>query len=219
MKKCLTLLLAALVATVCMLPAWAANVVYVSLPVTVRASGVQPAVPETVSIVLMAEDEAAPMPAGSENGVYTMSMQVGSQSAFPEIAYTAPGNYHYIVRQNPGSVEGCVYDAISYTVEVCIAPGDDGIYPVIVVQEFGGSVKLDGITFMNAYPAPTPTPMPTRPPQGDLPATGVEDYWMFYLGGAAACLLLAAFMLRILLRPEEANAADGGNPFRRDNDE
>ncbi|MBR3763166.1 MAG: hypothetical protein IKK57_01270 [Clostridia bacterium] len=218
MKKCLTLLLAALVATVCMLPAWAANVVYVSLPVTVRASGDQPDVPEMVAIVLTAEDESAPMPVGADNGVYTMSMQVGSQSAFPDIAYTEPGNYFYTVRQEPGSTGDCVYDAICYAVEVCIAPGDDGIYPVIVVQEFGSSIKLDGIVFLNAYPVVTPTPVPTRPPS-DLPATGVEDYWMFYLGGAAACLLLAAFMLRILLRPEEANAADGGNPFRRDDDE
>lgn len=219
MKRLLTLLLAALIVTACMLPALAANVVYVSLPVTVRASGDLPDVPETVSIVLAAEDESVPMPEGSAGGVYTLSMQVGSQSAFPEIAYAVPGNYHYTVRQNIGSTAGCVYDAICFSVEVCIAPGEDGLYPVIVVQEFGGSVKLDGITFLNAYPVATPTPPPTRPPSGDLPATGVEDYWMFYLGGAAACLLLAAFMLRILLKPEEANAADGGNPFRRDNDE
>lgn len=233
MKRILTLFMAVLTLTACMLPALAANVVQVALPVSVRVSGEIPDETEYVTIILTAVDPANPMPDGAVDGVYTMRMRAGSQSAFPEIRYTEPGNYHYTVKQKRGYTPGCSYDSSLYLVEVCIAPGDDGIYPVIVVQENEGTVKRDGITFRNTYrtvtptpnvtlepgTTPTPVPTPTRRPAEELPPTGVEDYWMFYLGGAAAFLLLAAFMVCILLRPEEANAADGGNPFRGDCDE
>lgn len=209
MKKALVMLTVLLLLVVCAMPALAAASVSVSLPVTVRVSGKVPAAAEYVSIVLEAADAANPMPEGSADGKYKLRMRAGSESAFPEIVYTKPGTYRYTVRQNRGNVAGCTYDASLFVVDVCIAPGDDGLYPVIVVQENEGTTKLGGITFRNTYRDATPTPNPgepeppTPPSSGELPPTGVEDYWMFYLGGAAAFLLLAGLMVRILLRPDE----------------
>lgn len=287
MKKLLPLLMALLLMAACIVPALAASI-GVSLPVTVRVSGKLPDTAEYVSIVLEAADAANPMPDGATGGSYTLRMRAGSESAFPEIIYGNIGTYRYTVRQNRGNAAGCAYDASIFMVDVCIVPGDDGLYPVIVVQESGGATKLGGITFRNTYSDATPTPVPTPhvtvtpvpnvtvtpvpdvtvtpvpnvtvtpapgvpvtpepgvtvtpvpgvtvtpvpgvtvtpvpgvtvtpepvpPTPGELPPTGVEDYWMFYLGGAVAFLLLAALMVRILLRPEEATTVPDGEARR-----
>ena len=209
MKRTAVMLTVLLLLTACVVPALAAASVSVSLPVTVRVSGKVPATAEYVSIVLEAADDANPMPGNAAGGTYKLRMRAGSESAFPEIVYTRPGTYRYTVRQNRGNVAGCTCDASLFVVDVCIAPGDDGLYPVIVVQENEGTTKLGGITFRNTYRDATPTPVPGEPEppappsSGELPPTGVEDYWMLYLGGAAAFLLLAGLMVRILLRPDE----------------
>lgn len=176
MKKLLCLLTALLLLVVCLVPAMAAGI-SVSLPVAVRVTGKAPATAEYVSIVLTAEDPASPMPAGSVDGTYTMRMRAGSQSAFPAIDYSWPGTYRYTVRQKRGTTPGCTYDSSLFVVDVCIAPGDDGLYPVIVVQENEGSYKLDGITFRNVYrdvtPTPVPTPQPTVTPVPNVTVTPV----------------------------------------------
>lgn len=208
MKKRLLFLLTVLLLTACAVPALADDV-GVSLPVTVRVSGKVPDTAEYVSIVLEAADPANPMPGGANGGAYTLRMRAGSASAFPEIMFDRIGTYRYTVRQNRGNTAGCTYDASLFVVDVSIVPSRDGLYPVIVVQENEGSTKLSGITFRNTYRDATPTPAPgvTTPPgpsaPDELPPTGVEDYWMLYLGGAAAFLLLAVLMVRILLRPDE----------------
>lgn len=176
MKKLLCLLTALLLLVVCLVPAMAAGI-SVSLPVAVRVTGKVPATAEYVSIVLTAEDPASPMPTGSVDGTYTMRMRAGSQSAFPAIDYSWPGTYRYTVRQKRGTTPGCTYDSSLFVVDVCIAPGDDGLYPVIVVQENEGSYKLDGITFRNVYrdvtPTPVPTPQPTVTPVPNVTVTPV----------------------------------------------
>ena len=142
----MSLLMVLLLMAVCVMPALAAAI-SVRLPVRVRVSGSVPATPEYVSIVLEAEDAACPMPEGAVDGAYTLRMRAGSESAFPPISYDQPGTYRYTIRQKRGNTPGCTYDSSLFHVEVCIAPGDDGLYPVIVVQENEGSAKLDSITF------------------------------------------------------------------------
>lgn len=254
----------------CAIPALA-ETVSINLPVSMQVTGTLPPQPETFTLFLRAREAYAPMPGGF-GGTYTLTLTGSSSTAFPTIHYHRPGVYHYEIRQQPGSNPLCTYDDSVILVDVCIMATEDGLCPVLVVQEQDGSTKLSNITFHNVYAAETPTPSPTptdtpevtetpsptpeitpapgdttspsvspdatptptptpapgdtetpsvppeatptptpaagstptpRPSDPELPPTGVEDYWMYYLSGAAAFLLLAMLMLRVLLKPEE----------------
>lgn len=242
MKRILLSLLAlSLLLIACAVPACAEEV-HVSLPVSIQLSGSLPPQPESFTLLLRAKEADAPMP-GSLGGTYSLTLTGSSAATFPAISYDKPGVFHYEITQQPGSDPLCTYDGAVFLVDVCIMSTEDGLVPVIVVQEASGSTKLASIAFHNVYAAATPTPAPTptdtpepsaapsptptlapgttptptpdststptpgskptqQPSNPELPPTGVEDYWMYYLGGAAAFLLLAAMMLRILLKPE-----------------
>ncbi len=207
--------------------AWAESM---RLPVRVRATGEVPATPETFELILTAEDEVTPMPDGHLGGVYSLDLKGGSSGSFPPIHYQRAGRYEYTLHQLPGEDPTCRYDRRRFLIQVSVFDTPDGQECVIVVKENAQGAKLAEIAFENEYGAVTPTPTkapdktpvpdipeyatptpipettpnprptPTRDPS--LPPTGVEDRWMYYLGGAAVLLMIAGVMLRVILRKE-----------------
>ncbi|MCD7748780.1 MAG: hypothetical protein LUH42_01870, partial [Oscillospiraceae bacterium] len=82
--------------------------------VTVELEGTLPDPAETLSVVMQADDASYPMPAGAENGVYTMSVTDAGTYTFPAISYSQAGLYTYSIWQEAGTDASCAYDEAVY---------------------------------------------------------------------------------------------------------
>lgn len=102
----------------------------VELPVTVSLSGTPPPSDSKYVIILEAESPEYPMPEGSVDGKYELSMTGASTTKFPEIEFTSPGVYTYKIYQSKD-----INDYYSY---------DDRVYNLIIdVTSKGPGVGLE----------------------------------------------------------------------------
>ena len=74
----------------------------------------------------------------------------------------------------------------------------------VALRENGKTEKTDTALFHNVYKTILPTPAPTTPP-GKITATGVNDMWMYYVGGAAVLLVAASVSIHFLRRKEDGS--------------
>ncbi|MDO5411612.1 MAG: hypothetical protein Q4F21_14405, partial [Lachnospiraceae bacterium] len=81
------LLAAALSIPMFSMAAFAEEVPTVELPVKVELTGSKPSTAEELVVVLTAKDAACPMPEGSVDGVYRLSVTGGGDKKLPVIAF------------------------------------------------------------------------------------------------------------------------------------
>lgn len=157
----------------------------VALPVTITERGPAPA-DASYAVVLTAIDGTNPMPEGSENGVFSMTVKGPGDYVFPVITFTRPGDYVYTIQQLPGRDPLCSYDRTVYYVLISVRNGENGLEVSVCVytdDQLQG-LKTD-VTFVNRYESggkeepPEPPREPESPeeeeteqPEDRLPQTG-----------------------------------------------
>lgn len=129
-------------------------------PVEVKLEGSVPSPAEEYQIVLKPGKDAYPMPAGTVDGKYALTVKGSGTGTFPAITWTQPGVYIYTVTQAKGSNSLCTYDGTEYTVKVYITNRQDGngMQSEIVLSVPGTDGKLYEVVFLNKYSAPSPGP-------------------------------------------------------------
>ena len=177
MRKWLNVFLALVMAVMCSvtmaLPAYAAELPEVSVPVTISLSGTLPRPAEDYTVVLKADDAAYPMPEGTVDGTYTMTITGEDTKNFPSVTYDRVGVYTYTVYQVAGTNKKCTYDDTVYALKVTITNKADysGLEATAVLYPDTDGEKLTGAEFANKYKVDPPS---------DTPKTGDESSPMLY---------------------------------------
>ena len=145
--------------------ALAAEPLRVELPsVEVKLEGTAPSPTEEYQIVLEADKISYPMPEGSADGKYTLTITGSETASFPDISYSELGVYSYTIYQVKGSNSQCTYDETVYTMKVYIT--NEGVERVVRVKESDDpDAKNMEVEFTNKYPTATDDlddPMPRR---------------------------------------------------------
>lgn len=155
------------------LPAYAAELPGVSVPVTISLSGTLPYPAEDYTVVLKGDDADYPMPEGSVNGAYSLTITGEDTENFPTIAYDRVGIYTYTVYQAVGTNQKCTYDDTVYTLIVTITNKEDysGLEATAVLYPDSDGEKLPGAEFENKYKVEPPS---------DTPKTGDESSPLLY---------------------------------------
>ena len=177
LRKVLSAMLTCMLCLTLMMPVLAeANAVTLhTLSVDIRLSGDYPR-SEDYKIVLKAEDHAYPMPEGSVNGRYEMTITGASSKVFPAITYSEAGTYTYQVWQKEGTDRDGTYDDTVYTVTVYVVhPEGNEEERTLHYVVMDGAAKTNGIVFANKYrynfipiiPPPETEPEETDPSETD----------------------------------------------------
>ena len=155
------------------LPTYAAELPEVSVPVTISLSGTRPYPAEDFTVVLKADDADYPMPNGTVNGVYSMTITGEGTENFPAITYDRVGVYTYTVYQVAGINKKCTYDDTVYALTVTISNKEDfsGLEATAVLCPDSDGEKLPGAEFENKYKVEPPS---------DTPKTGDESTPLLY---------------------------------------
>lgn len=204
-----TALCAVLLATA----AFAQGGVAVTLPVSIRTAGADPEPNAAYTLCLQAVDNA-PMPDGTQNGQYSVTVQGAGDYTFPQITYTAPGIYYYQISHVAGADTRCTYDATVYNVTVAITNKQDGtgLESAVTAHTGPSADKRDAMLFTNVYaprpttpPTATPTPKPETPVVHPTPEptpvtrvliqTGQLNWPIPVLGGLAVVLVVVGVAL------------------------
>ena len=166
MKKLTSVFFALLITAMCCittaLPAYAAELPGVSVPVTISLSGTLPYPAEDYTVVLKAEDAAYPMPSGTISGAYSMTITGKGTKNFPVITYDRVGVYTYTIYQVAGTNKKCTYDETVYTLLVQITNKEDysGLEATAVLYPDSDGEKLPGAEFLNKYKVELPSDSP-----------------------------------------------------------
>lgn len=177
MKKRLNVFLALVMTVMCsmtmVLPAYAAELPGVSVPVTISLSGTLPNPAEEYTVVLKADDAEYPMPDGSVDGAYSLTITGEDTENFPTITYDRVGIYTYTVYQVTGTNQKCTYDDTVYSLTVTISNKEDysGLEATAVLYPDSDGDKLPGAEFANKYKVAPPS---------DTPKTGDESSPLLY---------------------------------------
>lgn len=162
MKKAITqiggILMAALLCCVIMpQTALAEGAPEIIIPVELSISGSAPAVPETYTIELKADNAAFPLPTGAMDGVYALSVTGAGNGSFPAISYSKVGVYSYTISQKSGTDPKCSYDSTVYqlTVYVTNTEGGTGLEATAVMHLSGTAEKPVLARFTNSYEVET----------------------------------------------------------------
>lgn len=157
---------------------FAAELPVVSVPVAVSLSGTLPSPAETFTVKIKADDIAYPMPQGSENGIYTMTITGADTENIPAITYSKVGIYTYTIYQVKGTNGKCTYDDTVYTLTVNITNAGDGrgMETMAVLYPDEESSKQPVAEFDNVYDMKLEPTVPS-----DDPMTGDESNLVLYI--------------------------------------
>lgn len=199
MKRWLTILMALVVCCMTMvLPVYAAEQPSVSIPVTIDLKGDVPYTPEDYTVVLSAEDAAYPMPEGSKDGAYRLTITGKDTEKFPAMTYDRVGVYTYKIYQVAGNNKLCSYDKTVYTLIVTITNNADytGLEATAVLYPNSVDVKTDKAIFVNDYKVA---------PSTDAPQTGDASTPMLYavLTAVSIGVIAGLFLTRKSKKIEE----------------
>lgn len=140
-------------------------------------SGTIPQQDETNIIEMVAENKDTPMPAGSKDGVCCLAITGAGEKNFPEITYSEPGVYHYIIRQRQGADENCSYDDTRYNLLVTVMNSEadpDGFAVSCALYDEEMSEKQEELIFENRYESTGNGKMEKYTPRtGDTSETGL----------------------------------------------
>lgn len=178
-KKLTTLLVFLMVLVVLSTKVFAGSMSNPGLQVSIELSGTPPTEDEDYTIEFKADNSDYPMPEGSVDRSFKMTITGEGKKPIPEIEYSSVGEYTYKINQLPGENELATYDDRVYDVVVFVTNAENGkgfdttfnVYLEGVGQE--EDKKQHEVVFENYYkekdstpvikPKPTPTPPKTTP--------------------------------------------------------
>lgn len=143
-------------------------------------------------IELKPQNRDYPMPEGTLDGVYSISITGADTKKLPQIAYNKVGKYTYTISQKKESGEPGEFDTSTYllNVEVTRSSTTGRLQAVSTLYVLGESSKVAGAVFYNA-PSPEPTSQPTQQPTTQpsevkgveyvKPKTGDENQMLPYI--------------------------------------
>lgn len=195
MKKRLTVFLALFMTVMCSitmaLPAYAAELAGVTVPVKITLSGTLPSTEENFKVVLKADEKDYPMPKGAVNGTCYMTITGADTEYFPTITYDRVGVYTYTIYQVAGTNKKCKYDDTVYSLTVTVSNKADysGLEVTAVLNSDSGENKLILAEFKNKYKVVPPS-------YG--PKTGDESTPWLYVLLIVVCMgvIVALFVTR-----------------------
>ncbi|MBR5510289.1 MAG: hypothetical protein IKV59_09580 [Lachnospiraceae bacterium] len=192
MKKLFRCGIAALLVTMLSIQMFCMSVVAaehpsIKLPVTIEQKGSYPSTAEDLNIVLKAADAACPMPEGSVDGAYTISVKSGTTAEFPEITFPKLGIYNYTIQQEAGDHARGEYDGTVYQMRVYVTNAENGngfeSTTLLYIDDINS--KYAEIKFENNYtaipsrdddgPSNKPKNTPKETPPMDVDDVGDED--------------------------------------------
>jgi len=144
----------------------------------------------TFTFQLKAEDPSNPMPAGSKNGVKTLSILGSGHGEFGVWSFTKEGVYHYTISEVDTGIKGYTYDTVIYKITDVVKAKDGQLVVERTLTDTIGT-RPDACTFTNHYSASGRLPIVG----GVLPKTGD----MLKLAPYAILVILAALLLRAFL--------------------
>ena len=196
-KKTL-LILCVMVFSLMMIQPGLAAEAYVGLPVSQTLEGTSNSTQE-ILYVLTPETAGAPMPAGTENGVYKFSMKGNVKMEIPVIHCTEYGTWNYTLRADTDRINvtpGAMTVTLTYT---------EGVSPMVTAMlSSGEKCEMSFTVPGGAVVSPSPTPTggtstntpKTTTAKGSTPKTGDDFPLMWY----AFSLIISALMLVLLWR-------------------
>ncbi len=104
------------------------------------------------SFRLSANDITYPMPAGSTDGVLTVTNQANGTIAIPAITYKVAGVYTYTLTEVAGNAKGYTYDNKTYTITVTVTDDGSGVLKSDVAYSIGQE-SAPALAFANEYRA------------------------------------------------------------------
>ena len=154
-----------------------------------------PAAPATFSFKLAANNTANPMPAGSANGIKTVTITGAGTCEFGKWSYTQPGTYYYTVSEINTGATGYTYDTVIYTITDMVK--DDGYNELVLTRTVTNNANkaVTSLSFINYYKS---SDGPSNPSDG--PTTGDDAntntyYIMLALGGVMGICAVAYMAL------------------------
>lgn len=127
----------------------------VEIDTTVILSGTLPDTPEDFSIKLSADGMNSPMPEGSLNGVFTMTIRGEGSVTLPKIIYSRVGIFEYRIWQEPGLNPDCTYDDSLYELTVFVTDAEvGGLQATTILYKKGEADKFPAAVFNNGYANP-----------------------------------------------------------------
>lgn len=133
--------------------ALAAETETVSIPVRILATGAVPEGGAEAAVELEARRPGAPMPEGSDAGVFRMRLKSGS-AGYLRIPCGTLGVFDYTIRQIPGTDSGCTYDGREYRLRLYVTAREDGGICVNALLYGQEGEKETGVSFRNHWAEP-----------------------------------------------------------------
>lgn len=150
-KGLVSVLLAAALVLPMAFTAAAGETPQVEIPVTITLEGAKPSAAEELQVILKANDPACPMPDGSVDGTYAMTITGGTKN-LPAIRFSELGIYGYTIYQEPGTHAKGTYDETVYHVTAYVTNAADGRLEAAVVMHVDGvEAKPGSVQFTDSY--------------------------------------------------------------------
>lgn len=130
---------------------------------------------ETFNYVLTPLTEGAPLPAGSQDGKWNISVKGDYRDySIAPITFVRPGIYEYKFEQIPGTNEDIQYDNMVYKLIYDVSNNDtyDSLVCKIIITDEDENYKYEDIKYTNLYNAPE---IPVEPELKDDPIPQPEQ--------------------------------------------
>ncbi|MDV4149831.1 FctA domain-containing protein [Clostridium sp. AL.422] len=150
----ITLLILIMYLTMINSPVLADELPITKIKASVSLEGTLPKEAEGFTISLKADDIYNPMPDGSIDGIYSITISGEEDTkSFPEMTFSSVGIYNYKIWQEEGNNVDCTYDNNIYnlTVYVTNKENGDGLEAASILYKNNETEKLDEANFHNVY--------------------------------------------------------------------
>lgn len=125
----------------------------VEIPVQIQVNGAEPDREARYTVELTARTPGAPMPEGSSEGRWQMTLKVG-ESGKISIPCGRLGAFDYSICQVPGKVSDCTYDEAQYRLRLLVTQAEDGSKAVTALLFGQQEEKLPSVLFQNRWAEP-----------------------------------------------------------------
>lgn len=163
MKKLIKALMVIMLPFMCNITVFAEETPSIPVEVTLEGTLSDPA--EDFVVKMEAEDASYPMPEGTEDGVYTLTINGAGKASIPSITFDKVGIYTYKVYQEKTDKQTVKkLDDTVYTITIYVTNPEEGQEGLQITVNKETNDKKQEIVFNNEYETVTPSPKPSSKP-------------------------------------------------------